>query len=98
MLPIGRGLPIRRKGHPARRKIRSELYDLVGSSSRLGLVDLLATFALFDDDPTRINRIEAEFAKVTPALITQTAKEYLRRENRTVLIIAAGKAEGGDAK
>jgi len=82
----------------ARRKIRSELYDLVGSSSRLGLVDLLATFALFDDDPTRINRIESEFAKVTPALITQTAKEYLRRDNRTVLIIEAGKAEGGAAK
>ena len=82
----------------ARRKIRSELYDLVGSSSRVGLVDLLATFALFDDDPARINRIEAEFAKVTPALITRTAKEYLRRENRTVLIIEAGKAEGGAAK
>ena len=82
----------------ARRKIRSELYDLVGSSSRLGLVDLLATFALFDDDPSRINRIEAEFAKVTPVTITRTAQEYLRRENRTVLIIEAGKAEGGADK
>ena len=77
----------------ARRKIRSELYDLVGSSSRVGLVDLLATFALFDNDPGRLNRIEAEFAKITPELILKTAKEYLRPENRTILIVEAGKAE-----
>ena len=35
-------------------------------------------FALFDDDPARINRIEAEFRKVTPALMQKTAQEYLR--------------------
>src|ERR1044071_5614716 len=60
----------------ARRKIRSELYDLVSSGTRVGLVDLLACFALFDDDPGRINRLESEFAKVTPALLQQTAREY----------------------
>ena len=78
----------------ARRTIRSQLYDLVGSSTRLGLVDLLACFALFDDDPARINRIEAEFAKVTPELVLRTAQEYLRPENRTVLSVAAGRQEG----
>jgi len=78
----------------ARRTIRSQLYDLVGSSTRLGLVDLLACFALFDDDPARINRIEAEFAKVTPDLVLRTAQEYLRPENRTVLSVAAGRQEG----
>jgi predicted Zn-dependent peptidase len=71
----------------ARRRIRSELYDLVSSGTRLGLVDLLACFALFDDDPGRINRLESEFAKVTPALLQQTAREYLRKENRTILVI-----------
>lgn len=74
----------------ARRTIRSQLYDLMGSSTRLGLVDLLASFALFDDDPSRINRIEAEFAKVTPELVLRTAQEYLRRENRTVLVVEPG--------
>ena len=78
----------------ARRTIRSQLYDLVGSSTRLGLVDLLACFALFDDDPARINRIEAEFAKITPELVQRTAQEYLRPENRTVLTLEAGKKEG----
>jgi zinc protease len=77
----------------ARRRIRSELYDLVGSSSRVGLVSLLASFALFDNDPARINRIEAEFAKVTPELIRKTAQQYLVRENRTVLVVEAGQAE-----
>lgn len=71
----------------ARRTIRSQLYDMVGSSTRLGLVDLLACFALFDDDPARINRIEAEFAKVTPELVLRTAQQYLVKENRTVLVL-----------
>lgn len=84
----------------ARRKIRADLYDLVGSSTKTGLVDLLACFALFDDDPGRINRIESEFARVTPDLIRKTAQEYLRRENRTVLAIEPGQAAaaaGADA-
>jgi zinc protease len=80
----------------ARRKIRADLYDLIGSSTRTGLVDLLACFALFDDDPNRINTMEAEFGKVTPDLVRKTAQEYLRRENRTVLTIepAAAPAKG----
>jgi len=82
----------------ARRKIRADLYDLVGSSTKTGLVDLLACFALFDDDPARINRIEAEFAKVSPELIRTTAQEYLRRENRTVLAIEPGQAAASGAK
>lgn len=69
----------------ARTQIRSSLYDLVGSSTRFGLADLLACFALFDDDPTRINQIEGEFAKVTPAMLMQTANRYLRPDNRTIL-------------
>jgi predicted Zn-dependent peptidase len=81
----------------ARRKIRAGLYDIVGSSTKLGLVDLLASFALFDDDPTRINRIEAEFAKVTPELILKTAQEYLRPDNRTVLVIEPGAAPAAGA-
>jgi zinc protease len=80
----------------ARRKIRADLYDLVGSSTKTGLVDLLACFALFDDDPTRINRIEAEFAKVTPELVRKTAQEYLRRENRTILSIDPGAATASE--
>ncbi len=60
-------------------------------------MDLLACFALFDDDPARINRIEAEFAKVTPALVKKTAQEYLRRDNRTVLFVEPAKTEAVEA-
>jgi predicted Zn-dependent peptidase len=52
---------------------------------------LLASFALFDDDPSRINRLEAEFAKVTPELIMETARTYLAPTNRTILTIVPGK-------
>jgi zinc protease len=71
-------------------KIRVSLYSLAGSSTRVGLVDMLACFALFDDDPARINRIEQEFRAVTPELIQQVARDYLRPSNRTVLVLEPG--------
>ena len=68
-------------------KMRSNLYDHMGSFYGFGVADLLAAFALFDDDPARINEIEEEFRKVTPELIQRTAQEYLRTGNRTVYVI-----------
>ncbi|MEJ7646445.1 MAG: pitrilysin family protein [Chryseolinea sp.] len=68
-------------------KIRSSLYDNLGELYGFGRADLLASFALFDDDPARINTLEEEFRKVTPDLIRKTAEEYLRNTNRTILII-----------
>ena len=68
-------------------KVRSSIYDIAGSSTRFGLVDLLACFALFDDDPGGINRIETQFLQVTPELMLKTAQEYLRPTNRTILTV-----------
>jgi zinc protease len=68
-------------------KMRSNLYDNIGGFFGFGRADLLASFALFDDRPEKINEIEAEFRKVTPALIQKTAREYLQPRNRTILII-----------
>ncbi|HUD31222.1 MAG TPA: pitrilysin family protein [Novosphingobium sp.] len=76
----------------AKIKARSSLYDAIGDGNRFGLVDLLASFALFDDDPGRINRLEQEIEAVTPALIQKTAKEYLRATNRTVITLEPGAA------
>ncbi len=81
----------------ARTKIRSELYDLAGSPTRFGLVGILASFALFDDEPGKINRIEEEFAKVTPQLIRETARRYLVPTQRTTLTLRPGKAAAGEA-
>jgi len=66
-------------------KLRSDLYSNVGNS--FGTADMLASFALFDDDPSRINSLESEFKKVTPEVIRKTATEYLRTGNRTILIV-----------
>jgi zinc protease len=68
-------------------KIRSSLYDNLGGFYGIGRADLLACFALFDNDPARINTIESEFRKITPDVIRKTAKEFLRPANRTILII-----------
>ena len=56
-------------------KKRSGLYDKIEQFGGFGKADLLASFALFDDDPGKINQIEAEFRKVTPELIQKTAQE-----------------------
>ncbi len=75
----------------ARTQMRSGFYDMLGSPTKFGVVDLLACFTLFDDDPGRINRLEQEFDSVTPELIQRTAQEYLRPTNRLVLEVTNGK-------
>jgi predicted Zn-dependent peptidase len=77
----------------ARVKLRSGLYDSMGQIGGFGLADMLASFALFDDNPARINTLVSEFDKVTPALIQKTAQEYLRPKNRTVLVLQVKPAE-----
>lgn len=74
----------------AKTKARSELYDVIGDGNRFGFVNLLGSFALFEDDPGRINRLEAEIAQVTPDLIRKTAQEYLRPTNRTIIELKPG--------
>jgi predicted Zn-dependent peptidase len=74
-------------------KLRSNFYDTVGALNGFGTADLLASFALFDDNPGRINQLEPEFRRVTPQLLQATAREYLRPGNRTVLVIETSKAQ-----
>ena len=81
----------------ARTKLRSSLLSSIESTFGFGRADLLASFALFDDDPSRINRIEGAFDAVTPELIQQTAQEYLRPTNRTILTVEPGAADAGAA-
>jgi predicted Zn-dependent peptidase len=80
-------------------KLRSGLYDTMTQFGGFGRADLLASFALFDDKPDNINEIEANFRKVTPKLLQKTAQEYLRKTNRTVVILTVSKsnpaAQGG---
>jgi predicted Zn-dependent peptidase len=71
----------------ARVKWRSSLYDTMGQFGGFGLMDLLASFALFDDDPARVNTLVAQFEKVTPAEVQKTAQEYLRPTNRTIVTV-----------
>ncbi len=49
--------------------MRSSLYANLEQFAGFGRANLLASFALFDDDPSRINRLEEEFAKVTPEIV-----------------------------
>ena len=79
-------------------KLRSDLYDTTGEFSGFGLMDLLASFALFDDDPGRVNSLVPEFRKVTPEILQKTAQEYLRPTNRTVVLLEPGQAAGTPAK
>ncbi|GFD89727.1 peptidase M16 [Tenacibaculum sp. KUL152] len=71
-------------------KIRSSLFDAVDGFYGFGRADLLASFALFDNDPSKINELEANFKKVTPEIVAKTVKEYLRPTNRTILTVTPG--------
>jgi predicted Zn-dependent peptidase len=71
-------------------KMRSSLYDTMTQFGGFGSADLMACYALFDDDPARVDTLESEFRKVTPQLVELTAREYLRKTNRTVLMIEPG--------
>jgi zinc protease len=75
----------------AKLKMRSDLYDQIEGIYGFGKANLLASFALFDDNPSEINSIESRFAQVTPEVVQRTAQEYLRPTNRTVLTVIPGK-------
>jgi zinc protease len=79
----------------ARSKALSALYDIEDYYGGFGRADLLASFALFDDDPTRIDRLEAELGAVTAADIQRTAREFLNVAQRTVYTISAPRASRG---
>jgi zinc protease len=79
-------------------KIRSSLYDSMAEFGGFGRANLMACFALFDDDPSGIDSLEADFRKVTPQLIERTAREYLRKTARTVLLIEPGADSSADGQ
>ncbi len=71
----------------AKVKLRAELYDILEQFNGFGRADLLAAYALFDDDPSRINQIEPSLMALTPDVVQRTAREVLRPDNRTVLVV-----------
>ena len=68
-------------------KARADFYSELTANRNEGVVDMLGQLTLFGDDPARINRIEDEFRSVTPERVLSAAREYLRPENRTVLVL-----------
>ncbi|MDA0302383.1 MAG: pitrilysin family protein [Chloroflexi bacterium] len=78
-------------------KARSALYSTINDQSYpgYGRADLLACFELFEGDAAQVNTIEQRFAAVTPDLVMETAREYLRSSNRTILIVEPGVSDAG---
>ena len=70
----------------AREDARVSLYAILDANAGFGRVDLLALFALFDDDPDRINHLEDAIAGVSPADVARTAQDFLGRSQRTVYV------------
>jgi predicted Zn-dependent peptidase len=67
----------------AKVRFRSSYYDQLGSS--FGKAHLLATLALFRDQPNQINTFLQAYEAVTAAEVQAVAKKYLVPENRTVV-------------
>jgi len=77
-------------------KLRSSLYQELEQSAGFGRANLIASFALFDNDPSEINKLEAGFASVTPELLLRTAQQYLAPTNRTVEFIVPAAKSGAN--
>ncbi len=71
----------------ARTRWRSGFYSYIEGLNGFGKADILASLALFDNNPGRINEIEKGMDAVTPELLRSTAQEWLRRTNRTILTV-----------
>ena len=83
----------RRNSHRARTQDRARRCTTSTVPARAsGCSTCSPRFALFDNDPARINRIEAEFARGDAGADQQTAREYLRPTNRTDPDRRAGQA------
>ena len=67
----------------AKVRFRSNFYSQLEGS--FGKAHLLATLALFRDDPDQINSLLLPFEKVTGEQIKAVARKYLVAENRTVI-------------
>ncbi len=67
----------------AKVRFRSNFYDQLEST--FGKANLLASFALFHDDPARINQVLPAYEAVTAEQIQSVAKKYLAAENRTAI-------------
>jgi predicted Zn-dependent peptidase len=80
----------------AKVNLRSSLYDQLEAQGGFGRADLLAAFALYDDDPDRINTVFIELDKVTAADVQAAARKWLVPSNRTSIDrVPEKKATGG---
>jgi predicted Zn-dependent peptidase len=76
----------------AKVRFRSNFYDQLEST--LGKANLLASFALFRDDPAQINKVLDTFDAVTLDQVQSVARKYLVPENRTAIDRVPEKKEG----
>ncbi len=72
-------------------KFRSDYFSMLegglgGHMPRYGLMHLLACFALFDDEPGRVNTVLDGFGEVTPAEAQRVAQKYLVAKNRSIVL------------
>ncbi len=75
--------PTAKELRDAKVRFRSNFYDQLEST--FGKANLLASFALFRDDPSEINKIVERVQAVTADQIQAAAKQYLLPENRTAI-------------
>ncbi len=67
----------------AKVRFRSNFYDQLEST--FGKANLLASFALFRDDPSRINKVLDTYDAVTLEQVQSAARKVLGPENRTAI-------------
>jgi len=84
--------PTARELADAKVRFRSNFYDALETTG--GKANLLASFALFRDDPSQINKVLPVYDAVTAAQVQSVAQKYLGTSNRTSIDRVPAAKEG----
>ena len=73
------------------RAVRGNRVALAGAyRTALSRASALSLYAVYFNDPNRINTLADRLAKVTPKDVQNVAKKYLTKDNRSVVIVEPG--------
>ena len=79
--------------HRAKLGIKESFKQMREERNGLAVTEMLACFALFDDDPAQYNTIETSFNIVDASIIKQTLANWLKPSKRTVLVLTPKNAD-----
>jgi predicted Zn-dependent peptidase len=68
---------------------KSDLLEMLSINKKDGRANTLASLAVFDQDPTYVNRMMAQLDFITVDQVSKVAQKYLSQDHQSILIVMA---------